>query len=185
MKESNAALRYARSLFSLALERNELETISADMALVNKTIQSSRDLEVMLQSPVIKADKKATVIKQVFTAHIGATTLAFLELILRKRREMYIPEIARQFVILYLENNNIEEVLLITAVPADEALKTKVTALVAKYTSNKVELEERVDPSVIGGFVLRFSNRQIDASIRNELQLLKREFKKNLYVKEY
>lgn len=185
MQHTKSALRYARSLFNLAIERNELEAVSTDMALVNKTIQASRDLEVMLQSPVIKIDRKAEVMKQVFTGHIGTTTMAFLNLILKKRREMHIPEIARQFVLLYLENNNIEEALLITAVPADDSLRAKVIGLVEKHTSHKIELEERVDPAVIGGFVLRFSNRQIDASIRRELQMLKREFQKNLYVKEY
>ena len=165
MQESKAALRYARSLFSLALERNELEKVSADMELIDSTIKANRDLAVMLQSPVIKA--------------------AFLDLIIRKRREMYIAQIARQFVLLHLANNGVEEALLITAVPADADLKAKVIALVEKQTGNKVVLEEKVDPSVIGGFVLRYGDKQLDTSLGRELQDLKREFARNLYVKDY
>src|SRR5574343_136638 len=105
MQESKAALRYARSLFSLALERNELDKVSADMELIDSTIKANRDLAVMLQSPVIKADRKAAIIKMVFGPHLGATSAAFLDLIIRKRREMYIAQIARQFVLLHLANN--------------------------------------------------------------------------------
>jgi F-type H+-transporting ATPase subunit delta len=185
MQESKAALRYARSLFSLALERNELDKVSADMELIDSTIKANRDLAVMLQSPVIKADRKAAIIKMVFGPHLGATSAAFLDLIIRKRREMYIAQIARQFVLLHLANNGVEEALLITAVPADADLKAKVIALVEKQTGNKVVLEEKVDPSVIGGFVLRYGDKQLDTSLGRELQDLKREFARNLYVKDY
>ena len=98
---------------------------------------------------------------------------------------MFIEDIARQFVILHLENNGVEEALLITAHKIDDAFRAKVIALVEKNTGNKVVLEERIDPSILGGFILRYGDNQFDTSLEREFQLLRREFNKNLYVKEY
>ena len=185
MQETKAAIRYARSLFSLAIERNELEPVSEDMILISKTIADNRDLAVMLKSPIIKSDKKVAVIRLVFEGKIGATTKAFLELIIKKRREMFVEDIARQFVILHLQNNGIKEALLITAHQIDETFRAKVIALVEKNTGNKVVLEEKIDPSLLGGFILRYGDNQYDTSLEREFQLLRREFNKNLYVKDY
>lgn len=185
MQETKAAIRYARSLFSLAIERNELEPVSEDMILISKTIADNRDLAVMLKSPIIKSDKKVAVIRLVFDGKIGATTKAFLELIIKKRREMFVEDIARQFVILHLQNNGVEEALLITPYQIDEAFRARVIALVEKNTGNKVVLEEKIDPSLLGGFILRYGDNQYDTSLEREFQLLRREFNKNLYVKDY
>ena len=99
---------------------------------------------------------------------------------------MYTDSIARQFVILHLENNGIEEALLTTAFKIDDSFRQRILDLVVKHSkNNKVELQERIDPSIIGGFVLRFGDNQIDTSVERDIELLRREFEKNLYVKEY
>lgn len=185
MQETKAAIRYARALFNLAVERKELEVVSKDMELIDKTINDNRDLAVLLQSPIIHSDKKEAILKAVFTSNISATSAAFLDLIVKKRREMYVAQIARQFVILHLENNGIEEAQLTTAYKIDEAFRKQIIAIVAKHSNHTVQLEEIVDPSVIGGFILRFSNKQIDTSVERDINLLRREFEKNLYVKDY
>jgi len=186
MQDSKAGIRYAKSLFNLAQERNEVEAVSADMALIDKTIHENPELRSMLKSPIIKSDKKASIMRAIFTAHISTTTAAFLELIIKKRREMFMDSIARQFVILHLENNGIEEAVLTTAFKVDDSFRQRILDLVIKHSKNdKVVLEERIDPSIIGGFVLRFGDNQIDTSVERDIELLRREFEKNLYVKEY
>ena len=107
MRETKAAIRYARALFNLAVERKELEVVSKDMELIDKTINENHDLGVLLQSPIIHSDKKEAILKAIFTSNISTTSAAFLDLIVKKRREMYVAQIARQFVILHLENNGI------------------------------------------------------------------------------
>jgi F-type H+-transporting ATPase subunit delta len=86
MQNTKAGIRYAKSLFKLAVERNEIEVVNADMTLVNKTISENPDLRSMLKSPIIKSDKKASIIKAIFSSNIGITTSAFLDLIIKKRR---------------------------------------------------------------------------------------------------
>lgn len=155
------------------------------MLLISNVINSSGDLDNLLKSPIIKADQKINILKAIFQDKISVLTASFIELIVRKRREMFIGQIAKRFVQLYLENNGIEEVALITAIPADASFRQSVTTLVEKHSSQKVELHATVDPAIIGGFVLRFGNKQIDASVKTELEKLRREFEKNLYIKEY
>ena len=72
-----------------------------------------------------------------------------------------------------------------TAYKIDEEFRKQIISIVAKHSNHTVQLEEIVDPSVIGGFILRFSNKQIDTSVERDINLLRREFEKNLYVKDY
>jgi F-type H+-transporting ATPase subunit delta len=184
MHHTKSGLRYAKSIFKLAIERNELETVSSDMHLLNKTISENRELEKLLESPIIRSDKKGEILHQIFDSKLGTTVRAFLDLLLKKRREMHIPQIARHFVILFLENNNIEEATLVTAVPIDDSFRKKINELILKNSINQsVELEEKVDPNLIGGFILRFGDKQFDASVSSEIENLRREFEKNYYVK--
>ena len=155
------------------------------MGLVNQTIQASPELDNLLKSPIIKADRKFSILKAIFEGKIGTLTMAFLDLIVKKRREMHVANISRRFVQLYLENNGVEEAYLITAYPVDAGFRQSIVSLVESQSNQKVELQDSVDPSTIGGFILRFGNKQIDASVKTELELLRREFEKNLYIKDY
>ena len=180
MQETKAGTRYAKSLFKLAVERNELEAVSNDMNLLDKTIRENRELENLLKSPIIKSDKKSKIMHEIFDGKLGKSTIAFIDLIINKRREMMIDQIARQFVVLYLQNNNVEEAVISTPFPINEELRSKVIELIMKNSTNaSVELEERIDPSLIGGFLLRFGGKQFDGSLSREFEILRREFQKN------
>lgn len=185
MHETRSAIRYAKSLFQLAIERGELEHTYADMNLIKNTIKENDELANMLRSPIIKTGTKEKIVADIFGDNIGKLSSAFLSLIIRKRREMHIAQIARSFTTLYLENNQIEEALLITPYKIDDDFRKRIISLVEQNTNLKVELQERLDPSLIGGFILRYGNKQIDACVSRELELLRREFDKNLYIKDY
>jgi len=184
MQDTRAAYRYAKSLFELASERKEIEKVNADMQLLGRVIQENRELRVLIQSPVVKFDKKINIFKLIFGNNISELTSTFIGLIMKKHREYNLAEIVRQFNNIYLENNDIEEVYLTTAVEMDKAFKDEISALVQKSTKHKVQLEETINPELIGGFILRYSNKQYNASVARELQLLKGEFSKNQYTKQ-
>jgi F-type H+-transporting ATPase subunit delta len=184
MQETKAGVRYAKSLFKLAVELNELEAVSKDMALLDKTIQENPELENLLKSPIIKSDKKSKIMHEIFDGKLGASTMSFIDLLIRKRRELIIDQIARQFVVLHLQNNNIEEAVLTTPFQITEAFRAKVIDLIMKNSTNaSVELTERIDASLIGGFLLQFGGKQFDTSLSREFEMLRREFDKNLYIK--
>ena len=108
-------------------------------------------------------------------------SMSFLEIIVRKRREVYLEQIAAEFVAQFKEMQNITTALVTSAVGLDDNLRKEVTAIIKRLSDAEVSLEEKVDPNIIGGFILRFGDVQYDTSIARSLNLFRMNFKKNLY----
>lgn len=173
------ATRYANSLLQLAAEKGQLEKVYADMQYVLSTCQKSKDFINFLNSPIINTDKKQAVLKELFASHISETTLGFLQILARKRRESYLPEIAQSFAAQYKEHKNILTAVITSATGIDDAVRKKVLELVKQTTKGEVELVEKTDKSLIGGFVLRIGDKQLDASISRKLNELRKSFTEN------
>ncbi len=186
MSVTRIATRYARSLISLALERGELETVHSDMKLLSQAVRN-RDLFLLLKSPIIPADKKTAAVKAIFEGKVSALTLAYLELLIRKGREAYLPEIAEAFMSQYKVLKHITSVRIVSATPLSEAVVAQIKQKIAAsgLASENLEISTSVDPSLIGGFVLEFEDKRFDASIASRLAELKAEFSKNQYVREF
>src|SRR5262245_30868172 len=122
MKGVKIATRYARSLVDLAMEKNTLDSVYADMRVVRE-ICRNRELLVFLSSPVIRTDKKQAIVKAVFGGHVSELTARFLGIITGKRREMYIPDIAESFMNQYKSIKRINSAHITTAVPLDDELR--------------------------------------------------------------
>ncbi|MEI9919568.1 MAG: ATP synthase F1 subunit delta [Bacteroidota bacterium] len=183
---SRVASRYVKSLLDLAVNQGSLETVHADMQLFADTIGKNRDLELMLKSPVIKHDKKNAILTAIFKSKVSALTMAFMDILTKKNREPLLPEIAKEFHNAFNVYKGIGKASVITPVPMDAATRAEFEAIVRKLSNRKeVELEEKVDKDLIGGFVLNVEDKQIDASIRNNLKKLKLKFSENPYIKEF
>ncbi len=185
MRETRIAIRYAKALFELSLEQNNLEQTNLDMMLVHDVCIENREFRLMLSSPIIKSDKKQAVMKSLFEAKLGKLSLAFLNIITAKRRENFIEPISAQFLALYKEHKGILSVTLTTAALADDAIRNQVKTMVGGFTKKDIELVEDVKKEIIGGFVLKFGQYQFDDSIRNKIMKLKREFNINVYEKGF
>jgi len=185
MKGTRVASRYAKSLIRLSLERGELEKAHADMQLVANTCKQSRDLSAFLKSPIIKTDKKLSVLNEIFSKHVSKLTQEFIDIITRKRREIYLEGIANDFVAQYREHKKILTAVITTAVGLDDTLKKKVLEIVRGVEKSEVELVEKIDKNIIGGFVLTIGDKQVDASIARKLKQLTMSFSENPYIKEY
>lgn len=185
MKNGKIALRYARAFFDFANEKGILEETRADMALVDTVFRENKDFRTMLNSPVINVRKKESIMREIFAAHCNKASTEFILLLTRNKREEFLGEIARVYEILYREHKGIVTVKLTTAIPVTEAIRNDIIRLVSEGTGAQVELEEGVDPELIGGFVLRFDDKKYDASIKRELDKLKKEFDINLYIRVF
>lgn len=183
MSEKRIVSRYAKSLLELAVERNALEEINTDMLQLSGLADNSRDLELMLQSPVIPHQKKLTILKEIFTGKVNEMTLKFFLLLTQKQREPYLLEIAKEFHHQYNVYKNIEEATVTTTFPLSDDLKKEFEKVVTGISNKKAELKEIVDESIIGGFILRINDRQIDDSIHSRLKALRTAFAKNQYDK--
>lgn len=185
MKGSRAASRYAKSLFSLSVERKELDAVHQDMVSIANTCENSRELQLLLKSPVIKPDKKLNILKVIFGGKTSKTVAVFLEIITKKKRAGIVEEIAQSFLEQYRTHKNIVSAKVSTARKLDKETKEKIMNIVEASTKGKVELIEKVDENLIGGFVLRIGDTQVDSSIQRKLSDLHRSFSKNAYVKEF
>lgn len=185
MAESRVASRYVKSLLSLAVEQNALEAVHTDMLSFSKVCEN-RAFMLMLRNPVIKHDKKKDILHSIFDGKVHALTLAIFDIITRKNREPILPAIAKEFHVAYNDYKGVGEASVITAVPLDAKLRSEIEQIVKKLSDKKkVEIIEKVDAEMIGGFVLNVGDRQIDASIKNKLKALKVKFSQNPYVKEF
>ncbi len=180
-KESRVAKRYAKSLLDFAIERGVLEEVRADMALIDGTCRASRDLVAMLRSPVIKLDVKAKALSKIFANKVNKITIEFVRIVAKKKRDEIIPEIAQAFAGVYLEFKGIQKAEVTTAIALTEAERKKVLKFIANISEN-VELREKIDPEIIGGFIIRVGDKQYDDSVASRLLNLKTELTKNPYI---
>jgi len=186
MNVTLVAERYANALFELAVEKNAVERVFDDTRIVLDICKGNRDLQLFLKSPVIHSDKKLKVIKEVFGKSIGELTLTFMLVLIRKRREMYIPEISRQVIEKIKEYRNILTVIFKAPVRPDDETRKKVLEVMSRYSKANIDLVEEINEELIGGFVLSWKDKQYDASIGRQIDRLKRGLARiNLYVKGY
>jgi F-type H+-transporting ATPase subunit delta len=184
MLDSIISERYAKSLFELALENGKLEQVRKDMDLMLDVCLNNRDFRHMLKSPVIRPDKKIAVMDAVFTGKFEELTRQFYKLLINKRREKYLENIAKQFIDKYKNYHNILVVEIRSAVPLSKDLREKIVAIIETRTKGTVELIEIVDKNMIGGFIVSDEGRRYDASLKTTIKKLKKEFEENLYIRE-
>lgn len=169
------ASRYAKSLLDLAVEKGQLEAVYADMLQVKSVCENSKEFVTFLKSPIINADKKVSTLTAVFEGKLNAITSGFLTIVANKRREAVIPQIAESFVEQYKTQKNILTAVITSAKGLDETTKQQALALVKAQLNGEVELVEKIDANIIGGFVLKIGDKQIDKSVARQLNNLKKQ----------
>lgn len=186
MADTRVASRYVKSLLSLAIDQNAVEAVHQDMQSFSKVCKENRAFTLMLASPIIKHDKKREILEAIFASSTHPLTQAIFEILTRKNREPLLPAIATEFHAAYNDYKDIGEASITTAVPLGSTLRAEIEQIVKKLSSKKqVEIKEKIDADMIGGFVLNVGDRQVDASIKNKLKALKVNFSQNPYIKEF
>ena len=186
MSEFRVASRYAKSLLGLAEEQGALEKVHADMKLFLSVCKENRDFLLLLKNPNVNHDKKRAILQAIFKGKVNDITLAIFDIITKKNREAVLPEIAQEFEHQYNISRGIEEATVTTAVPLTKELRAEIEKLVKKIGHKKeVELTEIVDEDLIGGYILKVADRQIDDSIKSKLKALELKFSQNPYIKEF
>jgi F-type H+-transporting ATPase subunit delta len=178
MSGTRAAIRYAKAVLALAQEQNAAEAVNTDMSLVANTVNGSKELQDLLQSPVITAEVKKSALLAVFPNTTKNTVDLINTLITNNRLNMF-GAVASKYVNLYNEAIGNQTATVTTAVELSGDLETKVLAKVKELTGKAVIVKNIVDESILGGFILRVGDLQYDASISNKLNKLKREFTLN------
>jgi len=185
MEQSRVTIRYAKALFQLVIEQNTLEQSYNDMVLLDRVCSESKELSLLLKSPIVKTDKKLKILEEIFGSKISKTTMSFINIITTKKRESLLALIAGSFIALYKAHNKIEAATVITADSLDESLKSEVINFIKKHGEDNVELTEKVDSTIIGGAIIRMGGKQLDASVSKAIFELRQIFNKNLYIQDF
>ena len=176
------ASRYAKSLMDLAVEQGKLEVVFQDVNAFAEATKN-RDLALLLKSPIVKSDKKEKVLDAIFSDKIDALTNSFLHIIIRKGRESQLAEIAQEFINQYREKKGISIVNVVSAEPISEDTLSSIRKKLvdSKLTRGNIEFKTAIDKSLIGGFVISFEDKLYDASIKHQLDELRKEFSSKEY----
>ena len=184
MAHTKAASRYAKSLLGLVAEKGNLEEAFNDMLLIKKTCAENSELVTLLKSPVVNTEKKQNILSSIYSKNVSDVTMLFLNLITKNRREGVLPEIADAFIAQYKTLKGITTALVTSAAVLSDSAKKRIEEVVQKEVGGAVELATEIDPALIGGFVLRIGDKQLDTSILSQISVLKRELEKDFYEKE-
>lgn len=184
MSISRISDRYAKSLLDLAIDGNKLDVVLGDVESFQAMLESN-DLLILLKSPIVSASKKGSIFKALFEGKFNELTMTFFDVILRKGREEYLPEIAADFIKQYKIKKGITDVTLTTAVSLPDSLLEEIKAklLDSNATESSVELETKVNSDLIGGFMVEIGDRLYDDSISHKLSELRKQFASTNYSK--
>ena len=179
---SAVAGRYAKSLIELAQEQNALDAVHDDMLAFSKVCEENREFKTVLSNPIVSHSKKLDILNAVFGKKINKLTTAIFNIITRKNRESILYDISKEFHNQYNRLKGIGRAKVVTSVELDKKQLASFEQLVEKAIDKKVELDSQVDEDLIGGFVLTVEDKQVDASVRSQLNKLNNIFKDNPYI---
>jgi F-type H+-transporting ATPase subunit delta len=182
MSDIRVASRYAKSVIDLAIEKGCLDEVHTDMLSFATVCNENRELVALLKSPIVKSDKKFNVLNSIFNGKVNALTLAFFKIITQKGREQVLPSIAEEVHHQFNILKGIQQAQVITASPLNEELRNEFKKLVVGATGKTVDLTETVDQDLIGGYILRIADKQIDESIKSKLNKIKVKFSSNPFI---
>jgi len=182
MRQPKVAQRYAKALFDLSVETNLLENIKDDILSIRAA--NNDELNAVLMSPVIGGEKKVSIFKAIFEGKVNPLTISFFNLLFTKSRELALKEILLAFEDMYRNFHNIEIMEITTAVPVSRDVENYIKNSLkqnSKYENTTFEVRSKVDESILGGFVAQIGDTLYDASIKHDLQVIKRQFIINMY----
>lgn len=177
---SRAAIRYAKAVLDQANHANISEVVFGDMKSIQATLAGSKELRVVLQSPVVKAEDKKQALLEIFEKNSDVTK-ALIQILTSNKRINLLGGVALAYVDLYNDSKGVKTATVITAVTLTPEIEAKVLSKLKEMTgSDNITIKNTIDEHIIGGFILRVGDLQYNASIANQLGNLKREFSKSL-----
>ncbi len=167
--------RYAKALLEYAQEQKAEEQVYQEMMLLERTLRNEPLLRKAIDNPILSVKDKRNLLLAV-VKDFDPVYSNFIDLVLKNRRETSLMSIALTYEDMFRQSKNINSGTLITATPPDKSLIDKVKSIFAKVNPGQIELETVVDPSIEGGFIFDFDTYRLDASVKTQLNLIKKQF---------
>jgi F-type H+-transporting ATPase subunit delta len=168
---------YAEALLDFAKKANSFDELNQDINVIYQFVSNSKDLERFLANPVVTKESKKTVLKDILGEQVSATTLKFLMLLVDKDRIEYLRYVATSYTALAAKESSSEiaEVTSVTHLSVDQQEKLKAKLKQLRGTSN-IELVLKVDPRLLGGFVVQIGSSVMDFSLAGALKKMQNHF---------
>ena len=166
------SVRYARALLKSADQQAVRDAVYADMQNIAQSYLDVRQLRTAIDNPMLPKEKKEQILIAACGGNPSAQTRKFISLVLQEGRENLMQFMANSFVTLYRQEKNMVSGRLITAVPVSDDIRTKMKQMVEKRTQANVEFETKVNPDIIGGFILEYDTYRMDVSVQSQLRTI-------------
>ena len=174
---NSIASRYAKALLQLAVEKAVLARIHKDMLCFAQVCATNTSLLSMLKSPVIKHDKKLAVLRSIFQNEVHSLMLSFFAMVTQKHREALLPAMSQSFLAQYDQHRGVQKAQVTTTFPLPDGLTRQLQEIVQKLIPcEQVLLDQYIDPTLIGGYVLQVKDKRLDQSLRKKLRTLKKGY---------
>jgi F-type H+-transporting ATPase subunit delta len=179
MNDSRLASRYARALFLLAKERNQVEAVKQDLSKLNGLLGESAEFKWLLESPVIVSSEKARMVKDALSGSIEPISLDFLQLLIYHRRENNLSSTCRMFMELFKADQGIMDARVESAVPVDVKFLEGLTRSLEESSHRRIDMKTETNEALIGGFILTLEDQQLDASVQSKLKRIRQELRES------
>lgn len=186
MSDIKIASRYAKALIELAIEKEQLEEVTADIREFLSVAESNREVQLILQSPIVNIEKKKNVLTALFGQRANKITMSFYEIVTRKNRSNVLLTTAKEYIKQYNAHQGIQVAYVTTTVPLTDDLRNSFETIVSDISGlKKIELVEKIDSNLIGGFVLKVNDKLLDDSVSGKLRTLRTRLAQRYFVKSY
>lgn len=167
--------RYAESLFDLTKEENKVTQYLDDIKLVGEVLDSDPQIVQFFNHVLIENDKKIQLLDQSFKGNVDQYVLNFLKLLVQSRRIRYIDDIVKSYINLSNQYLGIEEGMIYTPYELTDQQIQDIEKAISQKENKKVTLKVSIDPSLLGGIKVQIANRIYDGTIKNKVEMLKKE----------
>ena len=174
MNVSLITIRYAKALFSLALEKGLLAEVYGDVKLISHQFDSVANFQAVLDSPVIKPAQKRELFISVFGNNVNEITLKFMHILIANQREALLKSVLIDFEDLYKKHLGVKDVRMVTAVPLGADFEGTIKTFLTKELNSNIEFTTEIKPDLLGGFILVVDGKMLDTSLSSKLRLMKK-----------
>ena len=179
MLTSKVAKRYAQGLLNFTQESGNTDSVFTEMGDILKTIEKSKELQSFFASPIIDVKKKVSIALEIFK-DFSPVTKSMLQLIIKQGRESQMQNIAQEYINKVEDINGVQRITITSASAlSSENINNILKSSELVNHDNKFDVKSIINPEILGGYILRVGDQQVDASVKSKLSKLKKEFQLN------
>ncbi len=176
MRDKKTPRRYAKALLMRASEKNSVEQVFENLSMIQAVIERSAEFRNFLTNPIIKETEKQSVFQALLKNKISPEVLEFLNMLCRKGRENYLPDMIEMFMEMRRDGLGVIQAEVVSVMDLNPKQIDDLTDKLKTLTGKTPELRFRKDPNLIGGFLVKYGDKVIDGSVKRQLERLREQF---------